>query len=272
MKLFNDLTSALFDVILAPFGHGFVWWDLLLWPVLAGVVALLVYKKVSNQAGIADAKRRIMVHLLEVVIYRDDILGVLVSTAKALFQNARYLGYNVMPMLVMFVPMTAILVQLVANYAYKPLERGDEVLLVATLSPDAAVKSKDVVATLPPEVAVAAGPVRTADGEVYWRLKLLDDGDFSVQLKAGGEEEDKAIAVGGSPRKIPVKRTNTWEAALYPGEAALPSGSAFETISITSADRDISPLPGGESGILLWFFGASLAAGFALKDRFGVTL
>lgn len=272
MQLFNAVTSAIFDVILAPFGHGFVWWDLLLWPVLAGIVALLVYKKVSNQAGIADAKRRIMVHLLEVVIYRDDILGVLTSTVRALLQNARYLGYNVMPMLVMFVPMTAILVQLVANFAYKPLERGDEVLLQVTLTPDGAAHSKDVSAELPPQVAVAAGPVRTPDGEVYWRLKLLEDGDFDLKLSAAGESESKAVAVGGPARKVPVMRTNTWEAVLYPGEDALPSDSVFETIKIAAPDRDISPLPSGEGGILLWFFGASLLAGFALKDRFGVTL
>ena len=30
--------------------------------------------------------------------------------------------------------------------------------------------------------------------------------------------------------------------------------------------------PDGEGGIVLWFFLASLAAGFALKNRFGVTL
>ncbi len=271
MQAFNAATSALFNVILAPFGHGFVWWDLIVWPVLAGVVALLVYKKVSNQRGIADAKRRIMVHLLEVVIYRDDILGVLKSTVKALAQNARYLGYNVMPMVVMFVPMTVILVQLVSHFAYAPLQKGDEVLLEVTLAPDHGVSSRDVVAELPAGVEIAAGPVRTADGGAFWRLKLLEDGDSSLTLRAGGETETKALAVGGAARVIPVLRTTSLEGLLYPGEAALPSDSVFESIKIAVPDRDISPLPGGESGILLWFFGASLLAGFALKDRFGVT-
>ena len=162
MQAFNAATSALFNVILAPFGHGFVWWDLIVWPVLAGVVALLVYKKVSNQRGIADAKRRIMVHLLEVVIYRDDILGVLKSTVKALAQNARYLGYNVMPMVVMFVPMTVILVQLVANFAYAPLQKGDEVLLEVTLAPDHGVSSRDVVAELPAARSGGSSCLKTA--------------------------------------------------------------------------------------------------------------
>jgi hypothetical protein len=134
VQTFNAITSAVFDVILAPFGHRAMWFDLLFWPILAGVVALLIYKAVSNQAGIADAKRRITVHLLEVRLYRDDLLGVLKSTALGLAQNARYLGYNVLPMLVMFVPMTIILVQLVANYAYDPLQRGDVKLLEVDLA------------------------------------------------------------------------------------------------------------------------------------------
>ena len=106
MVTFNAITSAIFGVILAPFGHGFAAFDLLVWPVLAGVVALLVYKKISDQAGIRRAKDRIMVHLLEVVLYRDDLVGVLKSTARALAYNVVYLAHNVLPLLVMFVPMT----------------------------------------------------------------------------------------------------------------------------------------------------------------------
>src|SRR5262245_42977693 len=110
---FNTVASAVFDLVLAPLGHRQAWFDLLVWPLLAGVVALLVYKRVSNQAGIARAKNGIVVHLLEVVLYRDDLPGVLVSTARAMGQNLLYLGHNLVPMLVMFVPMMAILVQLV---------------------------------------------------------------------------------------------------------------------------------------------------------------
>ncbi|HEY8517285.1 MAG TPA: hypothetical protein VIS07_17380 [Candidatus Binatia bacterium] len=272
MQTFNTITSAIFDVILAPFGHRFAWFDLLVWPVVAGVVALLVYKLVSNQAGIAAAKKRIVVHLLEVVLYRDDVLSVIRSTARGLGQNLRYLGYNVVPLLVMIVPMTIILVQLVAHYAYAPLERGDVQLLEVELVPGANVGVRDVTAEFPPGVAVQAGPVRTADGRVYWRLEMLEDGDHVIVLRAGDEVQEKVVAVGNGPRKVPVLRTRTWEALLYPGEAALPAGSAFETIRLATPTRDLSPLPSGEGGILLWFFAASLIAGFLLRKRLGVTL
>ena len=74
MNVFNAAVSALFDILLAPFGHRFAAFDLVVWPVLAGVVALLVYKKISNQAGITRAKDGITQHLLEVVLVLVPIL------------------------------------------------------------------------------------------------------------------------------------------------------------------------------------------------------
>ena len=46
MQTYNDISSAVFDLLMAPFGHGFAVFDLILWPVLMGVVALQVYKLV----------------------------------------------------------------------------------------------------------------------------------------------------------------------------------------------------------------------------------
>jgi hypothetical protein len=71
---------------------------------------------------------------------------------------------------------------------------------------------------------------------------------------------------------VPVLRTKSWEALLYPGEAVLPANSAVQRISFAYPQRDLGFLPGGELGILATFFGVSLLAGFSLKGRFGVTL
>jgi hypothetical protein len=268
----NELSSAVFDRLLAPFGHGPAWFDLLLWPVLAGVLALVVYKRLSNQPGIARAKDRIAAHLYEIRLFRHDPLAVLASTGRIFARNGVYLGHNLLPLAVLLVPMLAILAQLEANYAFDPAPVGSVELLEARLDPAAGVAARDVALELPPGVALDAPPVRTPDGEIFWRLRAEAPGDHVLSLRVGGETFTKTWAVGGDPRKVPQKRTKSLEAFLYPGEPALGRRSPLHTIALRYPERDLGLLPGGELGILATFFGLSLLAGFALKGRFGVTL
>lgn len=265
--------SAVFDVLLAPFGHGLPEFDLLLWPVVAGVVALLVYKRVSNQAGIARAKNGIVVNLLEVMLFRNDLGGVLRATARAMGQNLAYLGHNLVPMLVMVVPMTIMLVQLVAHYARDPIPVGAVDLVTARLDPEATrATAADVRLELPEGLALDAPPVRTPDGEVVWRVRAVAAGDHVLRIHVGDEVVEKRVAVGGGPRKVPVKRTKSWEALLYPAEPGLPATAPLWSVDLEPPVRRLRFFPDGEGGLVLWFFLASLAAGFALKNRFGVTL
>lgn len=273
MNVFNAVASAVFDILLAPFGHRYAAFDLLVWPILGGIVALLVYKKVSNQAGITRAKGKITQHLLEVVLFRDDVVGVVVSTAKALTQNALYVGHNILPMIVMFVPMMAVLVQLVSNYALAPLPVDSVALVEVKLDRDVTqAPATDVTIELPAGLVLDAPPVRTPDGEVVYRVRAEKPGDHVLKLSVGGATVEKGVAVGGDPRKVPVMRTKNLEGFLYPGEAGLPSDSPFYSVSLHYPDRALDVFPDGESGILAWFFVLSLVAGFALKDYFGVTL
>lgn len=273
MGLFNRVFTAIFDVLLAPLGHRWAGLDLVAWPVIGGVLALLVYKAVSNQAGIARAKNGIQVHLLEVVLYKDDLFGVLASTARALGKNALYVGYNVVPMLVMFVPMTIVLVQLVQNYAFAPLKPGDVATLFVQLDrAAAAVPVRDVTLELPEGVELDAPPVRTPDGEIAWRLRAKAPGDHVLKVHAGPVVEEKTLSVGGDPRKVSILRTKSWEALLYPAEAVPAADSPVYSLKVAHPTRPLNVFPDGEEGLLLWFFAASLGAGFLLKDRFGVTL
>lgn len=266
------MSSAVFDRLMAPFGHGPAWFDLVLWPVVGGVLALAVYKRLSNQKGIERTKNRIASHLYEIRLFGHDPIMVLASTGKIFLQNTIYLGHNLIPLAVLLVPMLAVLAQLEANYAFDPAPVGTVELLRLQLDPDAEVSPRDVRLELPEGVALDAPPVRTPDGEVFWRLRAESPGDHVLRIAIGSETLTKTWAVGGDHRKIPVKRTKGLEAFLYPGEPALSRSSAARTIELAYPERELRVLPGGEMGILATFFGVSLAAGFALKGRFGVTL
>lgn len=273
MNAFNFITSAIFDVILAPFGHGPAAFDLLFWPTVAGVIALVVYKYMSNQKGIERAKNRVKVHIYEIRLFGHDPLVVLLATARVFLRNFVYLGHQMLPMAVLMVPMLTVLVQLEAHYAFDPSPVGSVDLLRLKLDPDqVAVTPRDVKLDLPAGVSLDAGPVRTADGEVYWRLKGDVAGDHPLTVSAGGQTLTKTWSVGGAPRKVSTLLTKSWDAFLYPGDGGIPGDSPFYEMSIKAPERAFPWLPDGEMGILITFFGLSLVAGFALKDVFGVTL
>jgi len=279
MTRFNAITSALFDPLLAPFGEEHAWFDLIFWSVAGGIVALIVYKYVSNQAGIERAKNAIKVHLLEIRLFKEDIAVVLGATGRILLKNSLYLGHNILPMLVMIVPMMTILFQLEAHYAHDPLPVGSVSLLTLKMDgrqpgvPDTATGlAKAVRLELPAGLSLDAPPVRTADGEIAWRLLAEQPGDHVASIHVGDEIVEKRIAVGGPPRKVPVLRTKGMEGLLYPGEPGLPAESSVYSARLSYPERDLGWLPNGEMGVLATFFGLSILSGFALKGLFGVTL
>jgi hypothetical protein len=278
MRVFNTITSAIFGTILAPFGAQRTWsaWvDVLVWSVLGGILALLVIKRFSNQKAIARVKNEIKVHLFEVRLFQDDLLGVLVATGKVLAKNLVYIAHNLVPMVIMMIPMVAILAQLVATYAYAPLPPGSLQIIKASVDTDSAghllLPATDVRLELPPGITLES-QVRTPDGRIAWRVRLDQPGEHELRIHAGDEVVTKLLQVGGEAGRMPVMRTKSWEAVLYPVEPGLPSSSRLYSVQATYPQRDLGWMPGGEGGILGVFFVLSIVAGLALKGVFKVTL
>ena len=267
----NSVANTIFDLLMAPLGHDWVVIDFIIWPVVMGVVALKVYKWVSNQKAIVSVKRQISMHLLEIRLFRDDMPQVLKSLGQIVGKNFLYIGHNLMPMAVMLGPMLIVMVQMVSHYAYEPSKVGAVELLHVKLDSNSGVSSKDVSISLPEGVSLDAPVVRTASGDVFWRLRADEPGDHALALEVGDREFTKEWAVGGEARKVPVKRLRSWEAFLYPGEPALPSDGPVVSIELAADTRELAWFPDGEAGILIWAMVLSIVAGIALKDVFGVT-
>ena len=275
MKTFNAVSSAIFDLLFAPFAGSLAWVSVVVWSLLFGVVALVVYKYVSNQKGIEKAKNDIKVHLLEIRLFKEDILGVVSSTLKILWKNSIYIAHNLLPMVVMIVPFLAIMTQLVSHYAFDPIEPGSVQVLQVKVDREAApdLALADVSLVLPAGVSLDAPPVRMGGtGEIAWRLRVEQPGDHELAIHLGERVETKGLYAGGEPRKMPVMRTKSWEGFLYPGEAGLDSDSPMYSAKLSYPERELPVIPSGEFGILLTVLVVSLAAGFALKGVFGVTL
>jgi hypothetical protein len=237
-----------------------------------GVLAMFVYSKVSNQNAIIAVKQQISMHLLEIRLFRDDMMQVVKSTIAIVLKNPLYIGHNLLPVAVMLGPVMIILFQMVAHYGYAPSAVGDVELLRLKLDPTVIESVDEISLKLPAGVSLEAPMVRTADGQVFWRVRADKPGDHVLKIQIGKEVYEKGWAVGGDLRKVPTQRLRNWEVVMYPTEEILPANGPVVSMELAMVTRPLKFFPDGEFGILCWVFALSMLVGIAIKDFFGVTL
>ncbi len=265
--------TRLFDVLSAPFARMSPWVGLLVASALSGALLLLVFRYTSHQRRLRAAKDRVMAHLLEVVLYRDDPRVVLRAQARLVRDNLRYLGFTLVPLAVMVLPAVLLITQLDLRYGRRPLHVGERTILAVKLLPRT-VSLDEVTIAAPPGVQVDTPALRLpAEHEVDWRLVARRPGVHEVRIRAGDREFVKRVVVatrGGAlaqERSGPDLRTQF----LHPGEAPLPRGAPVTWVRLTYPP---ATLPLGHWR-LHWFWPwlvISMAVGYALRGPLRVQL
>ena len=249
-------------------------WTLLL-GALSGIGALLVFGRVSDQAGIERAKRRIQAHLLELRLFQDDLWVTLRAQGNVLRYNLAYLARTLVPALVLFPAFALILVQLENRAAYRPLQVDEPAVVRVRLEPGS---PPDLEATLVvPEGLLLETPGlrKQKPREVVWRVRARVPGSHVVQVRVGGAGDAGSVY----ERRVHVASGTALWPSVYPSsdprsllaasEAALSPGAVREILVEYPLAR---PSFGGLSSAAWWFFGASLVAGFALRGPLGVQI
>src|SRR5688572_30813388 len=100
--------STVSTVLNAPFNALFwlvQWlpaeWQMVVLAVPGALFALAIYKVISNQAAIRDAKDKIIAYLLELRLFRDDLRVLLRAQGGVFASIGRYVGHSLLPMIVM---------------------------------------------------------------------------------------------------------------------------------------------------------------------------
>lgn len=275
------IPNALFDGIDLALGWLGSFWVVVLVSALTGVLFILAFPHVSAQSWIKKVKDRIKYNLLSIRIYQDNLGSVMKSTAGTLGWNFAYLAMNLIPMVVLAAPFMVIWFQLNSLYAFRPLQPGDERLVVVDLKPG----------TDPAAVQLAApaggwkllqGPVPLPDREpkLLFTLAAEETGSYALQLSHGGETVTKQLEIGTDPRRLARVRTSAplalfaagQDPIVYFGEQVLPKESFVRTVQIEYPHAPLGPFGGGEITIMLVFVVVSLIVGFGLKGVFGVEI
>ena len=110
-------------------------WTLTVIAFATGVAMLWAFRRSSNQAAIALAKRKLHAHLLAFRLFSDEPRLIFRAQRDLLVWNARYLALMLRPTLVMLLPLAALLWHLDAVYGRRALAPGESTIVTLQLAP-----------------------------------------------------------------------------------------------------------------------------------------
>jgi len=294
MNALNGAMTWLFDQVLSPLEYLGVGWALIFVSGVFGVVALIAFKHISSQRRIKAVKDRLKGHIIAIRIFQDDLRVVSTSVLKILGGNFKYLGLNFGPFIPLAIPFVFVIAQFVVRYAYAPVAltsdpmaqlAGAGTLLEVQLEPKSASLIKDLKVSLPDGVVALSKLVRIpGEGRAYQEIAATKSGVHEIKLALGNAATETKLFCAGdaSLRVMQPRRVNNrdwyrltdpdhWP-ALWPAEAGFASDSPFASVAIAYPERDLGWLPGGEGGILLTFFLASMLFGIVALKPLGVQI
>lgn len=275
MTRLQQILNGIYAPLFSPFsGADPVW--LLLWLSLAtAVLVLLVYKTLSSQEAIREAKDRVKAHILEIRLFQDDPVLMGRAVRAVLAANVRYLGLNVKPFLIVFLPVSLLLVQMEARLGYRPLLPNESVLVrTVWKSAQPGGRHPDPILLPGDGLSLEGPPLRIEDGrEIDWRLRAERMGAAGFVLQS--TEGSVGLRVAVSERIVPVSPRNVPEGAMdilwHPAGQALPPNGNLLAAEIGYPRRDLRFL--GRNVHWVWpYLAASLLAGVLLKGVFRVHL
>lgn len=274
MGVFNLAVTRFFDLICLPFRAFDPIWALLFISLLAGVLLLWIFGKVSNQTAIKRIRNVIIGNLWGVYVFRDDVRVVLGLQGKIMGNTLRYMGHTLIPIAVLLLPAVVIMAQLNLRMAVRPLQVGETALIKVKVR-DAASLWPRVELELPDGVSLDSPGVHIPEeGEVAWRVKAVKPGEYILKATARGETLEKSFVVGGRWSSVSTLRSGAgfFDNLLYPGEAPIAAASVFESAEIIYPPLEMTLLWIIPVNWLVGFFFLSIIFGFAFKDLLGVEI
>lgn len=266
---FNRLVTGVFDLLLRPLHPRGAAFALAVAAILAAALALWVYLRLSDQAGIRGAKSLIDADVIALSLYRrapgvlPRILGSLV------LGNLTYLRLSLKPLLILCLPFLIIFVQLQGRYAFRPLQVGEAALVAVTVADGGLLRHPGAIALEGGAgVTVETPPVRIpALRKAVWRVRAAREGSHSLTLTAGGKRLGKQVVVGATPALLSPSRTadRLGGGLLHPGEPILDPGAGVRTVTVAYPELRVRVI-GLDLHWLVWFLLVLAVAAWIMKS------
>jgi len=287
MNSVHHFLGAIFDAILTPLELLGDEVALVLVSGILGILALLLFKRISWQGAIKGTKDKIKGHMIAIRIYQDDLRIVFTSVLKVVLRNFQYLALNFGPILPLLAPFVLIAGQLVVRYGFEPLPVKSEAELASMLPGQGTMielKMKEshraevgeITVELPSNFRALSPLARNAaDGVAVLEIAAAGPGGGEIRILAGGREVGTKTIVAGTdiPRHMqPERVSGFWDSWLWPAEPTFASDSPLDSVSFVYPDRELALLPGGAFGVLMTFFLSSIVFGIAVLKPLNIQI
>ena len=242
--------------------------------VLTGVVMLVGYKYTSNQRAIKRVRDQMKANMLSLKLFKDNMRSVFGSQLGLVGGAGKLLLHSLLPMVVMFIPITLAMTQLSLWYQMRPLQVGETAVVSLQLRDDTPSPLPDVKLDGGDFAEIVTGPVRIdSTKEVTWEIVARTTGLHELQFDVNGELVTKSLSIGDRYLRVSLLRPTlkSWgDVVLNPAEKPFAVDSAVQSIAIAYPERD-SWTSGTDNWVIYWLV-VSMVAAFALKSVFNVNL
>jgi len=283
MAAFNSVISRLFDLFLAPAAYS-AWLGMVLISLLTALAALVIFRYTSPQRAIRAVKDRIISHLLEAWLYRDEPRVVLRAQMRLLRDNLRYLAYAFPPLACLLLPIAILLIQADLRFARRPLRVGEQAIVTVRLSAlrrhsygasAAGSAALDQVSiSVPAGLALETPALRLpAVGEDAWRIRALSAGAHHLRITVGQKEFTKEVVIEKPGARLSTRRVapGLWQQFLHPGEPPLPADRGLSWIEVSYPAFQLRLFRWRLHWVWPWLI-LSMAFGYVLKGPLRVHL
>ena len=240
----NGVANALGGLFMRPFEGRSAWPGLLAASVLVALMALAAFRFCSNQAALRRRREVAFARLLELQLFRDDLLGIFGTLGRVVCAAALYLKESLKPLGVVFVPLALALVQFAGWFEFRPLIPGEAALVTLTLDETAEVAGAAVKATASSGIDVETEPfLSPAHREAIWRVRPrlpVAPGRITVNLEHEALGKEIVAAENGLVRvSLRRVREGAWIRLLHPGEPALPRRTPAVALAVDYPRRKL---------------------------------
>ena len=265
---FNNAVQSLCRALLRPFAEMDPWVALGVVSFLIALLALVSFKFVSNQSRLRSARNRALAHVLELHLYRDDLLGVFSIFGRILLATLVYLRQSLAPLVILLLPLGIFFIHLAAWFECQPLRPGEPALLTVRLDSAHPVLQTSVAVTNSTGLRVEQPAfVSAAENEIVWRLiPQMDLTAGWVEVTVAGTALRKSVTVSPWLKSVSSRRVrgSSWNSLLYCAEPPLPRDCPVAFIELAYPPRHYY-LGATDVNWILAIFVISLAFGLVLR-------